>query len=298
MRTLAGNYKLLSPFVSPCDKCMISTVIPTYNRWPMVARAVESALCQQFEDTEVIVVDDGSTDATAERLDEQFGQRVRVLQQRNRGVSAARNAGINAARGDRIALLDSDDEWLPHKLQQQMAAMAANPGVRFCHSDEIWIRNGVRVNPMKKHAKRGGQVFEHCLPLCAITPSSVLLDRDVFDEIGSFDESLPACEDYDFWLRYTARHRVLYVDQQLLTRYAGHPGQLSAQHWGMDRFRVRALAKLLCSDALDAQQRRAANAMFERKCAILAKGARKHDNPSLLDELARLAASLDEHHRS
>ena len=270
----------------------ISTVIPTYNRWPKVSRAVRSVLEQNRQAAEIIVVDDGSSDGSVANLEREFGTRIRVLRQDNRGVSAARNAGILASSEPWIALLDSDDEWHPDKLNVQIDALQREPDMRFCHCDEIWIRHGVRVNPMKKHAKHGGEIFARCLPLCAITPSSVLIHQSVFERVGLFDESLPACEDYDFWLRCCAQYPVLYIAQQLLTRYAGHDDQLSRRFWGMDRFRVRSLSRLIISGELNDRQRDMAKEQLGLKLAVLKQGALKHGNRELLLELASIHRRL------
>ncbi|MDE2825547.1 MAG: glycosyltransferase family 2 protein, partial [Gemmatimonadota bacterium] len=216
----------------------VSVVIPTYNRADRLPSAIRSVLEQTAPPAEIIVVDDGSTDGTPALVRTFPG--VRYLRQENQGVSAARNHGIGAAKHDWIALLDSDDEWLPGKLERQWGALERDPRYRFCHTDEIWIRKGRRVNPMKKHAKYGGHIFHHCLPLCVISPSSALIHRDLFERFGMFDPELPVCEDYDLWLRICAREPVLYVDEPLLLKYGGHEDQLSRAYWGMDRFRIRA----------------------------------------------------------
>lgn len=231
---------------------------------------------------EVIVVDDGSTDGTPAWLAEAHPD-VRVLVQKNLGASFARNAGIRAASGDYIAFLDSDDEWLPEKLARQMELVESDGGSRevaLCHTDEIWIRNGRRVNPMKKHKKHGGFIFERALPLCIISPSSALIRRAVFDDVGLFDEKLPACEDYDLWLRVTARYNVDYIDEKLIIKYGGHEDQLSHRYPAMDRFRIRALEKILRTTVLDEVERRAAEAMLSRKRAIYARGALKRGRPA------------------
>lgn len=223
---------------------------------------------------ELIVVDDGSTDDTARFVAETYPT-VRMIRQANRGVSAARNAGIRAAAGDFVAFLDSDDEWLPGKLERQLQTMEASPGAFLCHTNEIWIRNGRRVNPMKKHQKFGGWIFEKALPLCVISPSSVLVDRRLFDEVGLFDESLPACEDYDLWLRVCARFPVLFVDEPLMVKHGGHQDQLSRQHWGMDRFRIQSLRKILALGDLRDDYRLAAEAALTQKLGIFSRGAAK-----------------------
>jgi glycosyltransferase involved in cell wall biosynthesis len=249
-------------------------------------------LAQTRPAEEIIVVDDGSDDGTAAMLARDYPE-LACLVQENRGVSAARNTGIRAARGDWIALLDSDDEWLPQKLERQLLALqearrSESAAPLLVHCDEIWIRKGRRVNPMDKHAKTGGWIFERCLPLCAISPSAVLMARELLADVGEFDEDLPACEDYDLWLRICSRYPVLYVDEPLLNKYGGHSDQLSRQHWGMDRFRVRALDKLLSAGGLDATQQEQATAMLHEKCRILRLGAEKRGNQALLDELSEV----------
>ncbi|RLB05643.1 MAG: glycosyltransferase family 2 protein, partial [Deltaproteobacteria bacterium] len=178
----------------------VSVIIPTYNRRTLLLEAVESVLAQTYSDFELIVVDDGSTDGTEEAI-KRYGSRLIYTYQPHQGVSAARNKGIEIARGELVAFLDSDDLWLPKKLQIQVTFMDQHPEVQLCYTDEIWIRRGVRVNPKKKHAKYSGWIYPHCLPLCIISPSSALVRRGLFAQVGHFDPQLPVCEDYDFWLR-------------------------------------------------------------------------------------------------
>lgn len=223
---------------------------------------------------EVVVVDDGSTDNTTAMITREFPD-TRYIFQPNQGVSSSRNLGIRLTSGEWVAFLDSDDEWLPTKLAVQIEQLRTNPTMRICHTDEIWIRDGTRVNPMKKHTKFGGWIFQHCLPLCAISPSSVLIQRSLFDEIGLFDETLPVCEDYDLWLRICSCLPVLYVDTPLLIKYGGHPDQLSRKYWGMDRFRIRALQGVLAMGHLTHEDRDAAIETLIRKASVYAKGARK-----------------------
>jgi len=252
----------------------ISVVVPTFNRAHTLPRALDSILCQRRLATEIIVVDDGSQDDTGDLVRRRYPQ-VRYLRQPNGGVSSARNRGIRAAGGDWIAFLDSDDAWLPDKLAAQRAALSEHPNSRLCHTQEIWIRHRRRVNQMDKHAKSGGYIFQACLPQCIISPSAALLHRSLFDELGIFDEDLPACEDYDLWLRICATESVTFVPEPQICKYGGHVDQLSRQYWGMDRFRIRALEKIIGSGRLDAGDRAAASAMLILKAGILAVGARK-----------------------
>jgi glycosyltransferase involved in cell wall biosynthesis len=251
-----------------------AVVIPTFNRAGMLSRALDSVLAQSRAPNEILVIDDGSTDATSVLVHDAYPQ-VRYLRQARRGVSAARNRGIAATGAELIAFLDSDDEWRPHKLERQLAALAAQPDAALAHTDEIWVRNGIRVNPGARHRKAGGRIFRRCLPLCAISPSSALIRRRVLEVIGVFDESLPACEDYDLWLRICARFPVCYVDEPLVVKYGGHADQLSRQHWGLDRFRIRALARCLETDLPDAADRAAAARTLCDKISLFVRGAER-----------------------
>ena len=264
----------------------ISVIIPSHNRAHLLPRALDSVLAQTLPPLEVIVIDDGSNDGTATLVARDYPQ-VTLLQQQNRGVSAARNRGIGHAQGDWIALLDSDDQWLPAKLERQWHACQKQPAAPLIHCDEIWIRNGRRVNPMNKHRKTGGWIFQRCLPLCVISPSAALIRRDLFDEVGLFDETLPACEDYDLWLRICSRYAVDYIDEPLLIKYGGHDDQLSRRHWGMDRFRLQALERILQQPLID-EDRDAAHAMLLKKANILLKGACKHGNQALIRQCRQL----------
>ena len=269
----------------------VGVVIPAYNRAHLLGRALDSALAQTLPPRQIIVVDDGSTDGSAALLAAYAD--IIVLRQENRGVSAARNFGIRHCDCDWIALLDSDDEWLPEKLEAQFEAWREQPEHRLIHCDEIWIRDGRRVNPAQRHRKRGGRIFEHCLPLCVISPSAAVIQRGLLEEAGGFNEALPACEDYDLWLRICSRDPVLYVDRPLLRKYGGHADQLSRKYWGMDRFRVQALRDLLAGGALSESDRQAALSSLREKCRILINGARKRGNREIVAEYEALLAQLD-----
>jgi hypothetical protein len=174
-----------------------------------------------------------------------------------------------------LAFLDSDDLWQPRKLEHQVAFFAAHPATHICQTEETWLRHGVRVNPQDKHRKAGGDIFARSLERCLVSPSAVMLQRALFEQVGGFDESLPACEDYDLWLRIAAILPIPLLATPLVIRRGGHADQLSRRFWGMDRFRVAALCKLLDSGVLSAEQRRLTSATLRAKCLILAQGARK-----------------------
>ncbi len=267
----------------------VSVIIPSYNRVEWLPKAVESVLEQSLVPTELIVVDDGSTDGTSELLAEQFPT-VRVIRQENLGVSAARNAGIWQAKGQWIALLDSDDYWLPNKLEAQIDVVQSDSGIKVIHTDEIWMRNGIRVNPMKKHSKPTGWIYPQCLPLCCVSPSSVLIHQSIFAELGLFDESLPACEDYDMWLRIFAKMPARLVDKPLLVKNGGHEDQLSRKYWGMDRFRVKAMQKMLDDSSLNDAYRALTIEELKRKCQFIANGALKRNNQELANDYQQLAS--------
>jgi glycosyltransferase involved in cell wall biosynthesis len=252
---------------------LVSVIIPTYNRGWIVRDAIDSVLGQTYADFELIVVDDGSSDRTPQILDA-YGDRLRVICQANQGVSAARNRGIGDSSGPLIALLDSDDIWLPKKLAVQVDFFKRNPAALICQTEEIWIRNGLRVNPGKRHRKPSGMIFERSLELCLVSPSAVMVQRELFEKVGQFDESLPACEDYDLWLRVGCRFPVHLIDKPLTIKRGGHEDQLSRQS-SLDRYRIRSLVKLIESARLTPIQRNAAVIALREKCAVYAKGCLK-----------------------
>ena len=254
----------------------ISVIIPTYNRKHTLQRAIDSVLAQTFKPYEIIIVDDGSKDGTKEWLLQNYPS-VQYIHQPNNGVSSARNKGIQISQGSWIALLDSDDEWMPEKLEYQSRFLEMNRDSSFCHTNEIWIRNGVRVNQMKKHKKYGGDIFKHCLDICRISPSSSIIKKDVFEEVGAFDESLTVCEDYDLWLRVTAKFNILFLDEPLIKKYGGHLDQLSRVPEGIEQYRIRSLEKILSMGSLTETQFRSAKDMLIHKLNIYAKGLKKRD---------------------
>ncbi len=254
----------------------ISVIIPTYNRRHTLERAIDSVLSQTFKPFEIIIVDDGSEDGTRNWVQEAYPS-IKYIYQSNNGVSSARNKGIRSSRGSWIALLDSDDEWMPEKLEDQVIFINENPGSLFCHTNEIWIRNGVRVNQMKKHKKYGGDIFKYCLDMCRISPSSSLINKEVFEDVGLFDESLTVCEDYDLWLRITANYTILFLDRPLIKKYGGHTDQLSRVPEGIEQYRIQSLEKILSMSILDQDQFLSAKDMLIHKLKIYSQGLKKRN---------------------
>ena len=269
----------------------VSVIIPVYNRVKVIDRSINSVINQTYPINEIIVIDDGSNDGTYDLVKRNFPQ-VILKYQENKGVSNARNVGIKLAKSKWIAFLDSDDEWLPKKVEEQISLLNINLSFKICHTDEVWIRNQVRVNPMKKHRKYGGDIYNKCLPLCVISPSSIIIHKDIFNDIGLFDEELPVCEDYDMWLRICSKYSVLFLDQKLINKYGGHDDQLSKKYWGMDRFRLIALEKMIENPNLNSTDRMATINMAIDKTRILQKGYIKHNHKIESQEISEKLIKL------
>jgi glycosyltransferase involved in cell wall biosynthesis len=225
----------------------ISVIIPTYNRFEVLQRALKSVYAQTYKPKEVIVIDDGSTDNTSQikNLFSEKAFRVKYYYQENSGVSSARNLGIKKSTCEWVAFLDSDDEFHVDKLKQHVEFHKNFPEILMSYTDEKWIRNNLEVKLPKKYQKYGGEIFKKCLSHCIIAPSATIIHKSLLDEVGLFDESLEVCEDYDMWLRVAHENKIGLINKKLITKYGGAEDQLSMKHWGMDRFRVIALEKLL-----------------------------------------------------
>jgi len=260
----------------------VSIIIPVYNRQYMLNNAVRSVASQTFKDYELIIVDDGSSEPI--EIDGNIDIPLKIIRQPNKGVSTARNAGIKIASGEIIAFLDSDDEWLPMKLEKQIDYFTAN-NYRINQTDEFWIRNGVRVNPKNRHEKKCGDFFKESLELCLVSPSAVAMCKTVFDDYGYFDESLRVCEDYDFWLRILAFEEIGFLSEKLINKHGGHEGQLSASEWGMDRFRIFSMLKLLLTNTLCSEKKISLEKELIKKINVVRIGAEKRNNTKFLSVL-------------
>jgi glycosyltransferase involved in cell wall biosynthesis len=257
------------------NEIFFSVIIPTFNRSAFVTKAIDSVLAQTFIDFELIVVDDGSTDETECLLNKYSDKRITVFKQDNKGVSSARNRGIEVARGEWVAFLDSDDWWDQNKLQITCEAIHNKSACKFFHTQEIWYRHGVELKQKSKHLNPTGDVYAEAVRICSISASTAVIHNSILKEIGVFDESFEACEDYDLWLRITAEHPIYLIKQFLTFKEGGREDQLSARVWGLDRFRVRALVKILESEVLTPTQYDLTYTEFLKKVNIVLQGAEK-----------------------
>ncbi len=259
----------------------ISVIIPTYNRCDLLKRAINSVIKQTITPKEIIIVDNGSTDQTYQMVSSLFPE-INYFIEKKRGVSAARNKGILESKSKWIAFLDSDDAWKPTKLEKQMEYSVFNQDkYRIIHTDENWYRNKKFLNQLKKHKKSGGNIFKNSLQLCCISPSSVVLKKQIFDDYGLFDENLEVCEDYDMWIRITSKEEVGFLDSPLVLKYGGHSDQLSKKFWGMDRFRIKSLEKNLKNEHFSKSQKINVLDTLIEKLTIVSDGALKRGNKEI-----------------
>lgn len=206
---------------------LVSVVIPTYNRRELVRRAIDSVFAQDCPVEDVIIVDDGSTDGTGEALRRRYGDRIRYLRQPNAGVSAARNRGLAVARGRYLALLDSDDLWLPAKTGLQVAWLDAHPGYGMVVCDVTRVDrhdHDIDVLQRRRILPEDGWASRWIMHDPVLVPASVMLRREVLDDVGGFDETLATAEDLEFHLRVARRWRIGVVAQPLVRAMRGHDG--------------------------------------------------------------------------
>jgi glycosyltransferase involved in cell wall biosynthesis len=267
----------------------ITAIIPTYNRPEATLRSIESVLQQSAPVDEIIVVNDASTDDTTSTLENfkknQNLEKLKLIKlSENQGVSGARNAGIKAASHEWLAFLDSDDEWRKDKIKIQIDSLK-KAGLLISHTDETWFRAGKVVNKKKHHKKYGGSVYSQSVDMCFIGPSTSVVHKSVFEDVGLFDTDLKVCEDYDLWLRITAKYPVDFIDQELIVKHGGHEDQLSTAFHSMDYYRLIALKKQFKNSSLNADQINKTIQVFEEKKRNLVFGCEKHGNLELLKKV-------------
>ena len=261
---------------------LFSVIIPVFEREKFIKKAIESVLNQSIDNFELIVVDDGSTDNTAYVI-KQY-KKVKYFYQPNKGVSAARNLGIKKSKGKIVCFLDSDDEWKKDKLKAHLDFFIKNRDYKIHQTDEIWIKNGKFINKKKRHQKKEGFIFYESMQLCLISPSAVAIKKELFNEIGMFDEKFEVCEDYDLWLRITKKYKVGYTPISHIIKHGGHSGQLSKKYFAMDRWRIKALLKH--TEDIEAVR------VALKKCKILINGALKRKNKTILAEFVPICEKL------
>ena len=273
-----------------------TVIITTYNRRYLLKKALDSVLAQTCTDYEIIVVDDGSTDNTAEyQYYKEYSQVNFCILSSNQGVSKVRNTAILTSKGQWLAFLDSDDEWLPNKLEQQKIFIQKNQNLQIFQCLEYWHRNNKKVNIPHKYKKIEGYILEQLLKNCLVTISSVCIKKTLFLEIGYFDEKLYCCEDYDLWLRIANKqHYFGLQNEYLVVRNGGHQDQLSHKYQAIDRFRIYALIKILCEPDLPDYTMYLVQKTLLSKINILLTGSKKRTNHSYDSLLQLLLQFIDD----
>ena len=277
-------------------KIFFSIIIPTFNRKSFLRVAIDSVLAQTYENFELIIVNDGSTDSTKDMIKTYSDPRIVYVYQENQGVSSARNTGLSKATGNFIAFLDSDDKWVKEKLAKSVEYIGKYPNISIFHTEEIWYKNGKLLNQKKKHKKPTGLVYKNALSLCCISISTAVIKSTIFKEIGVFDETLEACEDYDFWIRTTSQYEIKLIPEYLTIKDGGRADQLSFKTWGLDRFRIKALKKILDSKKLDKTQYSQTLTEFQKKCMVFSLGSEKRGKPDEAERYRSLANSYNPDH--
>ena len=279
-------------------KPYFSVIIPTYNRKSFLPIAVNSVLEQTFSDFELIIIDDGSTDKTQESRKTYRDRRIKYFRQENKGPASARNSGVKKSRGEFIAFLDSDDRFCRDKLEVTYSYIQTNPDYKIFHTDEVWYRSGQLLPQKNYHRKPSGFVFKQALKLCCVSPSTAVIKKDIFDDIGLFDEEFLACEDYDFWLRVTAKYPVYLIHKALTIKEGGRADQQSKKYPAMDKFRIKSMHKLLTSNSLTEKQYYLAYEELKGKCYIYIKGARKRGNTKEIKYYQDMISKLNNYART
>lgn len=270
-----------------------SIIIPTYNRKNFLKIAMGSVLYQTFDNFELIIVDDGSQDNTQEISNEFKDKRIFYTYQPHKGVSPARNTGIKLSHGEFICFLDSDDRFRREKLDVTFNYIKKHPEYKLFHTEEIWYNNGSYLPQKGYHKKPSGVIFSEALKLCCVSISTVAIKKQIFEKIGVFDENMPACEDYDFWLRASAQFPILLIPQYLTIKEGGHPDQQSKKYPAMDKFRIYAIKKLLENNNLKEEYYQLALKELKHKCNIYVKGAEKRGKTADIEHYKKLIDLLN-----
>ena len=209
----------MSHLSSDADHPLVSVIIPTYNRAASIGEAIESALAQAYPAMEIIVVDDGSTDDTQQIVTHRYPQ-VRYFHQENRGVASARNRGVREARGELIAFLDSDDLWLPGKIEKQVACLNQYPDVGLVHTDVDCFDDTGPERVLRRRISKAdfstGDIVTNLFTKFSLYPQSVMMRKVVFQAVGYFDEELKAVSDDNLWIRIAIRYPIRLIAEPLV----------------------------------------------------------------------------------
>lgn len=227
---------------------MVSVIMPAFNTEKYISQAIESVLDQTYQDVELIIVNDGSTDMT-EKVIQKYLNRISYIFQTNKGIAAARNIGIRASRGEYIAFLDSDDIWLPEKLKLQVNYLSTHLDTDLVYADYATFDNGGILEENFAFARQVprpiGYIFQELLLKCLIFTSTVMLKRKVLEKTGLFDERFLIGEDYDLWLRISAEHKIGYITE-VVSKYRRHPSSITARDLSTNKpWEIKVIEKAL-----------------------------------------------------
>lgn len=278
------------------NRPFFTVIIPTYNRKSFLKIALDSVLSQTFKNYQIIVIDDGSRDQTGKLIKDYKVYPIDYYYQKNQGPASARNLGLSKSKGIYICFLDSDDRFRHDKLEITHNHIKKNPGYQIFHTEEIWFRRGKLLAQKKYHKKPSGYVFKEAIRLCSISMSTAAIKKEVFSQVGFFDPNLPACEDYEFWLRTTAKYPVYLIPKFLTIKEGGHPGQLSKKYPAMDKFRIYALEKLLKNKNLDRKKYELALSELKHKCQIYLAGAKKRKKSQEIEKYQFILSQYQENY--
>lgn len=233
---------------------LVSALISTYNRAGFVEEAVRSVLAQTVTDVECIVVDDGSTDDTAQRLTREFGDRIRYHQQPNGGAASARNAAVTLATGTFLAFLDSDDLWTEDHLEAQLACFDAEPGLGLVYGEYHSYAGDTLVGTFPRRRAPSGMAFAGLLSASLVQTSTTMVPAAVARAAGPFNEAYRIGDEYDFFLRISARHPIKFLPRKLVT-YRVHGTNISRDPITFNRDMLTIYRNLLAGDAVPPEHR-------------------------------------------
>ncbi|MCS6983512.1 MAG: glycosyltransferase family 2 protein [Leptospiraceae bacterium] len=266
---------------------LVDVVIPTYKRPHLTQEAAKSVLEQTCAELKLYIVEDGDFSFSQDPASRPILDDPRVVVVRlstQKGVAFCRNFGASLGNSPYLAFLDSDDLWLPRKLELQLEYFDKHSDIHYQHCEELWLKNNAQIFPKKRHKKQGGFFLQRAFVLCLISPSAVIFRRPFWEKYGWFCSSFPVAEDYELWLRLNLYFPVGFIPEPLVIKRSGPWPQLSSRI-EIDRYRVLALHRLLRLEGKKAALAPHLDSLIQealRKCDILIKGAQKHNKPQRL----------------